>query len=358
MEHIEFVKTTFANKIKIKDTGDLKKICQYLNHCYRENINNIEFGNKIVFNIFDINLIKLKRLKIRPETIFKINLIAVKCQLLNIFKQRVINIGVLFEETSKNQLVIHKSKNHYKHDVIIKIFNDKTEYEIGLEYNEKNSHNNTRQINNDNSRNINSEMFFDLFLSYNESSNNYYEFMRELIYELIVIICSLSNDKYFLAKILYLKNKTNTTQTREDDFDLFLNWKKINVINLENLYNIMIPRHDDGFEYSQDDYIEHLIDDFDLSINKKECDYDTFIQILNNESNDCSQKILDYRTMLSTVSNKLTDASDEIIKLMKKINEKTQLLIPYTEEMIKNLHMLNNVKLVKLGISNYNNMNK
>jgi hypothetical protein len=359
VEQDKQIVNSYVKKTKIKSLSLLKIICLYLDDKKLQNLS-IRYGTDIEFLLFDINnknSKNFKDLQVRPETIFKINIYLIKKIFTNIFPN--IKISVNFEETSKNQKLIHKEKNHYKHDAIITLYNDNSYYQIGLEYNETKTHNNTKQIINDNSRNINSQMFFDLFLSYNEKNNNYKNFMENLIYDIFVIGCSINNDKYFLAKILYLKNYSGKNNY-EKEFNLVLTWKRENTVNIKSLFKIMQPINTDtnvGYENSSS-YIKHLSDEYDLVINNSKCNYESFITILNAESNDTSQKLTYLRRMLSRVSDLLTEASDEIIKVIKRSNEKTKLLFEYTEEIIKNLHTFNNESIVKIGIENYNKMKK
>lgn len=79
MNHL--VRSTFKNKTKIKEFDQLKYICKYLN---KSNLGTFEicFGNKLKMDLFDLNLEMLKKLNVRPETVFKINLLAIKLKLL------------------------------------------------------------------------------------------------------------------------------------------------------------------------------------------------------------------------------------------------------------------------------------
>jgi hypothetical protein len=351
MEHKELILDLYRKNTKIKDIPTLIKTSNYLIKSNYNDTTIIKYGKKH-FKLRNINLKSLKTLKVRPETIFKIDIYRIKKTLLELFNNIVIQ--VVYEETSQIQKELHKQKNYYKHDAILIMSNGNKTYEIGIEYNEQKSHNNTRQINNDNSREINSLMFLDLFFTYNESENNYEFFMNDLCYYLIIIGCTLKNDKYLLAKLLYLRNNNNVTKICEDDFVMFLQWKQSNNIKLEELYDSIKPKNDNNEEYSCEEYIEHLQDDFDLEIINDKCDYNTLTIILNSENNDCSQKLCDYRKMIITVANKLTDASDIIMDLMTKINKKTNSLITFLHENIKNLHLLKNENLVELGIGNFN----
>lgn len=351
MEHLQLVRNTYNNKTKIKEVSQLKNICKYLN-ASKLNTFQICFGNNILIDLFELDLVMLKKISIRPETIFKINLLIIKLKLLKYCNGSKFELS--FEEPSTIERNIHKIQNHYKHDAIIQIYSNTKFCEVGLEYNEKKSHCNTRQINNDNSRNINSKMFLDLYCVYNESNDNYEEFMKKLIYDLIVIICTVNKDEYFLAKILFLKEQKLNLRD-EEFFDMIINWKKTNKIDLQEFHDLISPKDDEGNDYSLDEYMEHL-EELQIKVDNYICDYNNFVKLIINESNACSERIIELRKIQSNVADKLFCATKEIINLMEKVNEKKGLIIPYTEEIIKNLHILNNKKIVEIGINNYNKM--
>jgi len=261
MEHKQLIVDLYRNNTKIRDIHTLVIISNYLIQSNYEDKTIIKYGQCHNLKLRNINLKNLIKLNVRPETIFKIDMFRIKKSLNQLFNNKI-TIEVVYEETSQIQKELHKQKNYYKHDAILRMSNGNKTYEIGIEYNERKSHNNTRQINNDNSKEINSSMFFDLFFTYNESENNYSIFMNNIYHYLIIIGCTLKNDKYLLAKLLYLKNNDNVTKICEDDFIMFLRWKQLNNIKLEELYDSIKPKNDDNEGYSCEEYIEHLNDDF------------------------------------------------------------------------------------------------
>ena len=358
MDKKKRIESLFLEKTKIDDVKDLNIICEYLNvHFdsgkYCESIE-FNFGRDYAFTIHNIHLTKLNLLKIRPESVFKFNFVCI----INQLKCNDIDIELLFEKTSTNQIKINTRKNYYKHDVLIKLGNDVKNYEIAVEYNEKKSHNNTRQIINDNNRTSMSEQFLDLYYEHNEGMNNYRKFIKDITYDILVCICSLKNDKYLLAKILYFKDNENISSYEEDDFKLFLNCKKNDEIDLEHLHDMMKPRNQDNEEYTFDEYIEYLENEYDLEIKDGKCSYKDFKNIINNEPNDSSQKIIEYRTVISNVADKLTDASDEMFKMMERLNKKTQNIPSYTINILKNLHTIADTNAVERGIENYQKFSK
>jgi len=358
MNDKERVESLFNKKIKIKNKSVLNVVCNYLNECIdlAKYCNPIEFnfGRDYVFLIHDINIKMLNSLKIRPENVFKLNFLCI----LNKLKCDDIINELLFEETSTNQIKLNKSKNHYSHDVLVKMSNNYKKYEIGVEYNEKKTHNNSRQINNDNHRTLMSEQLLELYFEYNEGTDNYPQFIKDITYDILVCMCSLKNDEFLLAKILYFKDKDDTCKNDEDDFELFLNSKKNDEIDLKYLYDAMKPRNTDDEKYTFEEYIEHLEEEYDLKIKNNKCSYKDFKHIINNEPNDSSQKIIEYRTVISNVADKITDASKEMFKMMERLNKKTQNIVSYTLDCIKNLHTIDDQRIVDMGIQNYEKFDK
>jgi len=349
---VKTIHELYKKKTKIKDENVLRQIILYLNDKgYFDYQFTIKFG-KMKKSFFNINLVALEKLKVRAETIDKINSLITENFIKKIFRTSII-IKTFFEETSTRQREIIKEHYCYNHDVILKIYNEEKQFELGYEYNET-EHSKTIKINNDNTRDLNSNMFLDSYNIYNESSDNYQKFMEKKIFNILIIACALTDDEYKLAKIFYLSDNENITEDEEEIFDKILGWKKQeNQINFEDFHNSIVPRNDETQEdYSYEGFIEYLENNHDIKIKNNKCDFETIQEIINLEGEDCSIKIPYYRKITSKVLNKLVLATKKIIEIKNENYKKMNTIGKFVKSMVENLHTIKDDFTVDKGIEN------
>jgi hypothetical protein len=339
---------SYDKKEKIKDKHKLKEFNKYINTIEQVKVIDYNFGEFLNFSYYAIKPDVLHLHKIRPETVFKTNFIFICNQLKKQFSN--INIDVEFEVPSEAG---KKYKTHsYIHDVLLRITNNNDTYEIGFEYNEIGHSSNISQ---DNIKNIYSTMCLDSYNVYYEKDNNYCVFMNNIIYEVLVTICSLNQSKYILAKILYLKNNKETDDS--EGIDLLLEWKKNEMVSLKDLFEALNPKYIDSDDcevyYDYEGYKKHLIDDLDIKLYNEYCNFSNIIDILCQDANHNNSRYIMLNRTFSIAMNKLLEASDEIIKLNNKMNRKKDLMQPFIEDIIKNLHRYPNNSIAMMGIDNY-----
>jgi hypothetical protein len=349
---MDLVRQTYNNKEKIKDVYKIILINNYMNTVEEITTHKFNVGNLLVVNYYDINPSVLHSLEIRPETVFKINIKTICSQIKKLFSNININIDVSFEVPSETG---KKYRTHtYIHDVLVKITNKNNTYEIGYEYNESGHSSN---VNRDNIKNIYSTMCLDSYNVYYEKDNNYVSFMNNIIYEMLVTICSLKNLKYKLAKIFYFKNKENINTNEEDDLNTILTCKKNNKVSIKYLYDTFCPYYknsdDENIEYEYNEYLEHLKNELEIKIVDEQCIFNDLLNILCTDLDVSNNSMVSWNRIFTHSMNKLIEASDEIIKLNNKMNRKKDLMQPFIEDIIKNLHRYPNNSIAMIGISNY-----
>jgi hypothetical protein len=349
----KIIEDSYKKKEKIKDKSKLKQICNYAN--FIEDINTKIYNIGIIsFSYFDICPDILHQNKIRPETIFKINILHI-CSQLNKYKKiknmfQDVKINVEFEKSSETCKKYRK--NAYIHDAIVSISYKNRIYEIGFEYNEK-SH--LSKIEQDNMKNIYSIICLDSYNIYQEQNNNYNIFMNTIIFDMLVYICSLTNDRYELAKILYFKDK-EICYNEFENVEKILNFKKNNSISIKLLFDSFIPFYKNAnneiIEYTYEEYKKFLIDDIDIKIINDNCDFDNYVNIICNTNQD-NESITTWNNIYNHTLSKFVQACEEIIKLNTKMNIKKDVMTTFIEDIIKNLQKYPNKTIVSIGINNF-----
>lgn len=353
---MELIEKTYNSKEKIKDKNKLIEICKYINSIEKINIKNYSIGNLLNFTYFEIVPSVIQSYKIRPETIFKINIwnicnqVKKSVELKNIFKD--IKINVEFEKSS--DICKKYRKRTFIHDALIEISNKHNTFEVGFEYNEMGH---SSKIEQDNMKNIYSIVCLDGYNIYCEKDKNYDKFMNNVINELLIYICSLNNSQHELAKILYFKDKKNIQTYDDKIIDEILNCMKNDKVSIKYLYDTFNPFYKDSdgenIEYEYDEYVNHLIDDVDIKIVDDFCNYENLLDILSRDINENNHSMMRWNRFFLHAMNKLNEAGIEIIKLNNKMNVKKKLMHPLFEDMLKNLHRYPNDSIVMIGINNF-----
>jgi hypothetical protein len=274
---------------------------------------------------------------IRQENIFKLNLLNIVNKLKTYFGN--VDIDIFFEKYTWADKEIKLSKAVYKHDVIINIKNKNIDeedddninnvFEIVLEYFEK-IHNRFS----DGDKYISAKQTSDEYSVFNEKIDDINEYYTDTIYSLIKFICTTTDDKYELSKILYYKNiskNANSSYLIYEYFSRIIDFKKNKKFNLEEFYNQLKIKN-----YEFNEFVEYLEDEYELELDEfNNCDI-IFFDKLIIYNNDIKSNFLDkYKDIYINALNMLNDASDEIIKLMKTIRNKRFQLPIYIKNLLK-----------------------
>lgn len=349
-----------SNK-KIKDIEDVKIIIDYINNndkvILEFNIIEIKFSSDITFNIINLPNINISN-KVRLENIFKMNLYLIYKKMIKYFsvKNSGIIIELFFEEASNIDKNIKKLNGTYKHDAYIKIYqdekyytengleyNDEEYFDIGLEYFEK-LHNKII----DDDKITSSNVILDKFMIYRENIDNYVEFMKEVIYNIILLICSCNNDIYTLSKINFFKNFDDNKLLKQYTgiFNYIMNCRKDNKFNINDLIDKLKLVDKNGELYEIEDYIKYIKHKFNnLSIEFIEDEYigeylllEKIIIYTNEEQSD---QIEIYKNIYTNSIKIFFHSHEEIIKLVKHKNKITKKDLPNYISKLLSVHLFN-----------------
>ena len=231
------------------------------------------------------------------------------------------DLDIIFESSSKIDELLKKGSSTYKHDAYIKIFNDESYFDIGIEYMER-EHDRFK----DEDKKISSNVILDKYFYYHEKFDDEKEhttFMKKIIYNIILLISTIKKDKYTLSKIMFFKNNENTEVERDTEiFNYIMDCHRNNSFNINIFYEILHLSNYDSVE----EFIEYIQDKFQkpniISKNGEYIgDYDLFENLVVFISEDHTKFIANYKHIYKISLRMLLKSNDKIIKITQERND-------------------------------------
>jgi hypothetical protein len=252
-------------------------------------------------------------------------------------------IIINFESPSENDMLIKKYNCTYKHDACIKLVNkDNETYDIALEYFEY-VHDRIK----DDDKDISSKVILDGYYVYHEASNNYNDYMKETIYNIMISICAIEDNPYTLSKVNFFNNYKNIRSLKTDTikFNNIMKWKKNNIFNFKKLFEIfVITNPETGEEFEFEDFIKHINDKFKINIEFKDedynCEYKYFVDLIIQVDTTYSPNIYSYRKIYARTMDILIDSQKQMIKWIKQMNNFRKLIPQYLDSFLR-VHIQN-----------------
>lgn len=340
MQHNEQIEKWFETKKKLHSQSDLQILKEYLVDTDQNIATEVYFSSDYEFSYFDLSEMNCKKINVRPENVFKINFDMIVKKLKKYFPETKIIIS--FEAPSENDMLIKKYNCTYKHDVCIKLVNKNNEtYDIALEYFEY-IHDRIK----DDDKDISSKVILDGYYVYQETDNNFNEYMKETIYNIMISICAVEDNPYTLSKINFFNNYKNIRSLKTDTviFNNIMKWKKENSVNLYEFFKeSQITNLETNKKFKFDEFIEYL-EEKELVINfiddKYNCEYNYITDIIMIIDTDCSQKIYSYRKIYIRSMEILFESQKQIIKYIKQMNKYKKLIPQYIDSFLR-VHIQN-----------------
>ncbi len=290
-----------------------------------------KFSNDFTFEYYD-----WKSESFRGENIFKANWLIIVNKLTELFSE--VKIKIFYETASVIQKKILDKDFLSRHDVYITIEYNNTIYDLALEYFEKKSHNTKSSKNNDNDKRICSIQETDIYLTFNEKTDDFDKFMENSIHKLLLLICVSNNDYYSLAKINFFRNdKTNKYLVRDTKlFNFLIEFKKSNKNDFLKIFKILAPKDIDTEEpFSFEEFIEYLNETLDIEIDEDNmCSYEQLETIIFDLHPDISDKLGQLKNMFRKSMKILFSSSEELINFAKLNNIKKKNLPKYLSQFV------------------------
>jgi len=291
-------------------------------------IKSIFFGKHYEFKYLDINNLVSTNESINTSTIhiFKMNMLIIIDYLKYYFPD--IEIKMFFDHSNRNECLIKNSETGFTHDIYIQINKSEKYFDCGIDFIPE-----TFDL--DNYKYISSLVNLDYYKYFQEDTDNYNDFMSELIYRLLIILCSVNRDEYTLAEILFSRTLTESDSViAKRDCDIFrkvILAKRDNNINLKNWFDEIIPRDvETGEELNWANFIiycKSIVSKFNFTDNQTNISYDTFEKIILKINSELSTKIDYYKMIYQKTINLVIESLKLIMDLIESSN-RTKKYIP------------------------------
>ena len=296
------------------------------------NICTINYGNGLEFKFFNLSNDDLKKYQITLEELIRFNIFIVVSKITDYFTQT--NIKLSFDVPNRNESILKDFDSANTHSIYINMYQDNKYFDCAFDFVKKEPLNNINTVNtNDNYKYISSLVNLDYYKYFDESIDKINIFMEDVIFRLLIILCSLNDDEFKLAEILFIKSNENLPDIQQqlEIYNKIICAKKNKFINLNDFYHGIIPVNPDtGIDMEFEDFINYIqenICDVQLDVTRYLIPWDSFEMIILNLDKHISKNIITYKKIYSQAINTLFLSLKTINELVQQIN-KTKKYIP------------------------------
>ena len=300
---------------------------------FNDCIGTIDYGTDLDFKYINFQNIDLTNSTITPQEIFNFNMFLVISKLLDYFKQT--NINISYGVSNKNELILKDSDFTLKHDIYISFKQEQKYFECGFDFVKK-----TFYI--DEYKYISSIVNLDYYKYFDEDVDKIDAFMEDCIYRLLIILCSLNNDEFKLAEILFIKSNRNLSGIKEqlEIYKKIIYGKKKEFMDFNEFYEEIIPVNPDtGLDMEYDEFKKYIVDNIfdgvELNFNNDNLlSWDDFDLIILNIDKNISKIIINYKKVYKQAIDTLFLALKTINELIQQINKTKKYIPQYITELI------------------------
>jgi hypothetical protein len=293
----------------------------------------INFGTNLEFKYINFQNINLTKSEITTYDIFNFNMFFIVSKLSDYFKE--INISLGYQVPNKNELIIKDVDHTIKHDVLISFNKEEKYFECGFNFIKK-----TFFV--DGYKNISSHVNLDYYKYFDEDVDNINIFMEDCIYRLLIIICSLIDDEYKLAEILFIKSNRDLSDLKDqiEIFKKIINGKKNNFIDFKIIFSQLMPINpDNGLDMEYDEFMKYIEDNiFDgvkLNLDDKDLlSWNDFELIILGLDKNISLNINYYKKIYTQAINTLLLSLKTINELIQQINKTKKYIPQYINQLL------------------------
>ena len=295
-------------------------------------------GNKLIELLDDKGIAKED---LTYMNILKYNFDKIINQLSDFFPD--IKINKFYNSPCVTECKIKKEEFTYKYDIYIVMTKDNKIYEYGFDFFlnlsdiPENKYLHSKTLLDD------YQYFIDEDVQTNDDISRY---LNNTLFKILTAICALKDDEYQLAEIMYVKsnleNKTQKQILKELGYFLrVINWKKLNEINLEDLYDSLMLEDNVSKEQINKKQFLKIIDEICIDKNitfsskQKNINYEIFEMMLININSHNSQMLQQYRDIYLKAMSMLMNSLKIIIELVKEINIKKTFTPDYINNLIE-----------------------
>ena len=295
----------------------------------KNNIQKIFFGKNYEFTYFNFTKLTIKSNNFTNKDIFKLNMYLIINQIKTQFDN--LSIQINFDKPSRNEILMKDIEHCYTYDIYIQINNSNKYFDCAFDFIPE-----TFDINNN--KYISSIVNLDYYKYFEEDIDSYETFIENIIFRLLIILCSVNNDEYTLGEVLFTKSNFNSKTIKKDSeiFRKIIYAKKENKFNFLNWYDEILPTHlETGEDLNYTDFIKQIESEVGKIVFESSSTfepnqiitYDLFEKIILEINSKYSKKITDYKNIYRKVINTLFLSLKTINELIIEFN-KTKKNIP------------------------------
>lgn len=331
--------------------------------CGRELKFNYINGDKF-FELMDTKGIeKEKLINLCHMDILKYNYEQIFVQIASYFPNVKIN---KFENSPcANECTNFNIDTAYKYEFYVVLAKEEKNFEYGSDFFSSGAENQENKYEHSKILLDNYEYFYSEDINSNEDIKYY---LDETLFKFMVAICSITDDEYKLAEILFAKTNKDKLTPRELAKELgyflkIINWKKVNYIDLEELYDDLELVNDEINEKITlkefKKIIKTICEKHNVNFNTKQenINFDIFEKIiLHMNSNYTSYTLDTYKDVYQQSINMLMQSLKLIIQLTNEMNMRKKFFSRYISFLIeyklgdyKNQNIFNKIYLEKIN---------
>lgn len=307
----------------------------------------LRLSSDYTFEYYPNDLIEIKKLKSRPENVFKLSI----TQILNKFKkyfQTQIDFEIFFEKPNELEAKNEGKQQKYcaRPDIQITLSkaNSDDKKLLIIEYNEKGSHDPVYDSYKDIKAISNSFMFYKYEESNEQVNNlNFSNTIKNIIMDMFCIVCTILDNRFILSKIIFFENFSHLNneelKTKTDIFNYICKVSIDKTFDLKKLYLELRPYNLEGSSYTWEEFIKLLKSKYKINLNpdikQKNFDSKYFPMIINCLDTNISENILEYKQIYTESINALEKASEKIIYFINKQINKMHYSKKYLENYVE-----------------------
>lgn len=323
-------------------------------------------GKELKFNYIDgdklfelMNVKGIEKENIRYLDILKYNYEQIILQLTNYFPD--IKINKFENSPCINECTNFNIDSTYKYGIYLVLTKEDKNFEYGFDFFSSMSDNPENKYEHSKILLDNYEYFYSEDITSNDDIKQY---LNETLFKLMIAICSIRDDEYKLAEILFVKENKDLITPKQllkklGYFMKIINWKKLNDINLEELYDdLILINNETENELTLKEFkkiIKNICEKFQIKFDSKRLNinFNIFEKIILYMNTNYTSEILDfYKDIYQQSMRILMSSLKLIIKLTNEMNMRKKFisryitfLIEFRLEHYKNKDIINNIYL-------------
>lgn len=310
-----------------------------------------------------INSKSISKENIKHLDILKYNYNRIFSQIADYFPD--IKINKFENSPCANECANFNIDSTYKYDIYVVLTKEDKSFEYGFDFFSSSSDNQENKYEHSKILLDNYEYFYSEDIKSNEDIKHY---LNETLFKLMIAICSIKDDEYKLAEILFTRvNKDNLSPNqlikKLGYFIRVIEWKKVNDIDLEELYNdLILINNESEDEISLKKFklvIKSICDKYTIKFDTKQknINFDIFEKIILHMNSIYTSDILDfYKDIYQQSMSILMQSLKLIIQLTNEINMRKKFFSRYISFLIeyklgdyKNQNIFNRIYFEKIN---------